>query len=119
VAKVIFHPLAPLLLFSIALTALLATYLLIGFAPSTTFEITASFGWSILLAFWLVADARRRKGVPCFDFGFFCYLFLPVAVPWYCFWSRGWRGALLLATLMCFWLAPYIIASMLWLALYG
>lgn len=117
--KIPIHPLAPLSIFSVVLTAFLATYLATGFSPSTTFEIASSFSWSLLLAFWVVTDARRREGIPCFDFGFFCYLFPPIVVPWYCFWSRGWRGTLLLATIVCLWLMPYVVASMLWLALYG
>jgi hypothetical protein len=93
--KYITHPLAPLLTFSLALTALLVTYLAVGLAPSPLFQLLASFWWSILLAFWIVADARRKTGVPCFDFGFFCYLFLPVAVPWYCiFVGSGHRSSL-------------------------
>ena len=117
--KTFVHPLTPLLLFAVALTGMLATYLSLGFVPSTTFEIFAAFCWSLLLAFWVVADARRRTGVPCFDFGFFCYLFLPVVIPWYCFWSRGRRGALTLVVLACLWLAPYVIASIVWAALYA
>jgi hypothetical protein len=113
------YPLAPLLLFSVALTALLVTYLAVGLAPSPTFELVASFCWSILLALWIVGDARRRTGVPCFDFGFFCYLFLPVAVPWYCLWSRGLRGSLTLVAITLLWLVPYIVGSVVWLALYG
>jgi hypothetical protein len=88
-------------------------------APSPTFQLVASFCWSLLLAFWIVADARRRNCVPCFDFGFFCYLFLPVAVPWYCFWSRGLRGAFMLITFAVLWLVPYLAATIFWVALYG
>jgi hypothetical protein len=118
-ARFLVHPLAPLLLFSLAFSALLVTYPAVGLAPSPTFEFVASFFWSILVALWIVADARRRTGVPCFDFGFFCYLLLPIAVPWYCFWSRGWRGLLLLISIAVLWLAPYLVANVVWLALYG
>ena len=83
------------------------------------FDLAASFCWSVLLAFWIVADARRRTGVPCFDFGFFCYLFLPVAVPWYCCWSRGLRGLQMLVAIALLWLAPYVVANIVWLAMCG
>jgi hypothetical protein len=119
VGKVLVHPLTPLLLFAVTLTGLLTTYLALGLAPSTTFEFVAAFSWSLLLAFWVVTDARCRTSIPCFDFGFFCYVFLPFVVPWYCFWSRGWRGALTLVGLACLWLAPYVIASIVWLVLYA
>ena len=117
--QVFTHSLAPLLLYSIALTAILTTYLVAGLSPSTSFEVVASFSWSLLLAIWIVSDARRRSGIPVFDFGFYCYVFLPVVFPWYCFWSRGWRGALTLVTIGGLWLGPYVVATAVWLALYG
>lgn len=113
------HPLAPFVLFSLALAALFSTYLMAGSAPSPTFETLASIFSSWLLALWIVADARRRHDTPCFDFGFFCYLFMPVLVIWHCFWSRGWRGALMLALIAAIWLAPYVIAGAVWQVLYG
>jgi hypothetical protein len=118
VKKLSFHRLAPLFLFSLTLTALLTTSLVVGVTPSESFGTLAAILWSLLLAFWLAADFRRWREVPCFDFGFFCYVLLPIAVPMYCFWSRGWRGALLLAAIVGLWLAPYIIATFVWFALY-
>jgi hypothetical protein len=116
--QILNRPLGPLLLFSIALTALLTTYVAAGLAPSPSFEVVASLSWSLLLALWIVADARRHTGIPCFDFGFYCYVFLPFVFPWYCFWSRGWRGALTLMTIACLWAVPFIIASIVWRVLY-
>lgn len=94
-------------------------YVISGLAPSETFLAVAGFVWSFLLAYWIVGDARSRTGIPCFDFGFFCYLFFPIIVPGYCFWSRGWRGLLTLVFIIGIWLAPYIVAGVVWVALYG
>jgi hypothetical protein len=116
--KLVTHPLAPLLLFAVILTALLTTYPAAGFAPSESFETVAAFAWSFLVLFWIVADARRRIGIPCFDFGFLCYAFLPLAVPWYCFWSRGWRGAMLLLMIFGLWAGPHILANIIGSAIY-
>jgi hypothetical protein len=115
-ARVFNHPLAPLLLFSVILAAVFVAYLAVGGAPDV--QMIASFGWTLLLAMWVVADMRRRQGVPCFDFGFFCYVFLPLIVPAYCFWSRGWRGALMLGALVGLWIAPNVIAVFVWWILY-
>lgn len=112
------HPLAPLLLFAIILTGFLTTYLVAGFAPSETFEQLAGFVWGLLVLLWIVADARRRTGVPCFDFGFICYALFPLAVPWYCFSSRGWRGAMLLLMLYALWAVPHIVANIIGSAMY-
>ena len=110
------HPLSPLLLFSFISTAFYIVYLTLGRVPSEAFEVLVSFGWTLLLGLWIVSDARRSKRTPCFDFGLFCFMFLPVVVPWYCIWSRGWRGALTLLMLVCIWLAPPIVATVVWLA---
>ncbi len=119
VRKFFVHPLAPLLLFSVALGALLIAYVIGGVVPSETFDILASFTWSILLALWVVADVRRRESIPCFDFGFFCYVFFPVVVPAYCFWSRGWRGFLMLVVVFSTWIVPFIIVGFVGALLYG
>jgi len=113
--QVLVHPFLPLLLFSVAHAALLTTYIAAGLEPSYTFQIVASLSWTLLVALWIVADARRHPGIPCFDFGFFCYMFLPLAVPWYCIWSRSWRGLLMLITLTALWLGPHFVATMAWL----
>ena len=111
---VLIHPLTPLCLFSMADAVLITTYLAAGLTPSRTFEMLALIGWSILLALWVVVDARHRKCIPCFDFGFLSYIFLPIAVPWYCFWSRGWRGFRTLILLCGLWLMPYLVVMTVW-----
>jgi hypothetical protein len=116
--KILSYPLTPLLLFSLTLAAVLMTYLALGLTPSPSLQVVASFGWTLLLAMWIVSDAQRRQALPCYDFGFLCYLFLPVIAPAYCFWSRGWRGVLMLTILASTWIAPYIVATLMWWAIY-
>jgi hypothetical protein len=119
IGQAVAHPFSPLLLFSVAMAALMGAYFAAGLAPSIEFERVASFSWAILLVLWVVADARRRTATPCFDFGLFCYGTLPFVVPWYCFWSRGWRGVITLAAVIGICLMPYIVANAVWLAVYG
>jgi hypothetical protein len=113
------HPLTPLVAFSFVFSALISAYFVAGYTPTDRIQVLGAIIWALLLAWWIVADARRREGIPCFDFGFFCYLFLPVAVPWYCLWSRGWRGVFVLFLLATLWLAPYFIATIVWQLMYG
>lgn len=119
VRRLLLHPLAPLIGFSLALTAFYVGYLLAGYAPSNLFLTLTSLVWGLLLPMWVVADARRSCAVPCFDFGFLCWLALPVSLPWYCFWSRGWRGAFVLFLIAGLFFAPYLVASAVWQAMYG
>lgn len=110
---------APLILFSLLASVLFAAYPAAGFYPSPAFEAVVQLSWTLLLAYWVVVDARNGHRIPCFDFGLFCYILLPITLPWYCFWSRGWRGFFLLAALYGFGIAPYIVASTVWEVLYG
>lgn len=117
--RFVYHPLWPLVMFTVALSVVFSAYLVAGMAPSEPVEIVASFYVVFLLVYWIVADARRYERIPCFDFGFLCYVFFPFTLVWYCFWSRGWRGALTLLVLITIFFAPYIVAMIVWTALYG
>ncbi len=111
------NPLTPLVAFAVALTACLGLYLLAGLVVSPAFEALVSFGWVFLLVLWMDADARHRRQVPCFDFGLLVWQLFPLSVAWYCLWSRGWRGLLLIAGLVGLWLVPYVAVMLLWSAL--
>jgi hypothetical protein len=114
IGRALCDPIVPLLAFSVALSGLLSAYVAIGYVPSATFDIAASFVWTVLLALWIVADARRRMGIPCFDFGLYCYCFMPITVSWYCIRSRGWRGVLLLLAIAGTWIVPFLVAGLVW-----
>ena len=65
-------------------------------------------------ALWVEADARNFRRVPCYEFGAFVRFGWPVAVPWYCFWSRGrpgWRAALALIGLVEVLLVPVLLGG--------
>jgi hypothetical protein len=88
-----FDPLAPLVLFSLTASVLSAAYLFAGRAPTPTFDLVVQLSWAVLLVFWVVVDARQGHRIPCFDFGLFCYLFLPVTLPSYCFGRVAGEGS--------------------------
>jgi hypothetical protein len=94
-------------------------YLRAEIVPSPTFEMVTSVSWAFLIIYWMVADARYRRKVLCFDFVFLCYVLFPLTVLWYCFWSRGWRGILTLLGLVLLFCVPYIIAIIVWNLQYG
>lgn len=105
------HPLTPLFAYAIVLAMLLVVYASAGYAPSRNFDSATSLAWPLLVACWAAADARRRRVTPCFDFGFFCYALLPIAVPAYCLWSRGWRGMLTLLGLSALAVLPFVVEA--------
>ncbi|MCI0351362.1 MAG: hypothetical protein L0Z53_18220 [Acidobacteriales bacterium] len=62
-------------------------------------EWISSFALSLVVASWVVADARKRSRPLCYDYDAFVYFAWPVVVPIYLFQTRGVRAFL---TLLCF-----------------
>jgi len=67
--------------------------------------------FSLVMALWVIADARKRQRRLCYDYESFVFFFWPVVVPIYLFQTRGRRafltlscfgGILLVATLLVF-----------------
>ena len=52
-----------------------------------------------VIAFWVTADAQKRRRQLCYDFDSFVFFFCPIIVPVYLFQTRGVRAFL---TLLCF-----------------
>jgi hypothetical protein len=114
---VLLHPLTPLVVMSLLTAAALCASVWAGSAASTGLETVLGFGWALLVVLWMDADARRLRRLPCYDFGLLAGLYFPLSVVWYCLWSRGWRGLLLLLLLLALWWSPYIVAVAFWLAM--
>jgi hypothetical protein len=119
VSRLLVEPAAPLIGFTAALSVLACAYLGAGISLTPHFWLLGSFLWGLLVAMWVVADARHRRLTPCYDFGFFVLLTFPLSIIWYCLWSRGWRGLLWLVGLFGLWIAPQLVAMVFWLVLYG
>jgi hypothetical protein len=78
---------------------------------STGAETAWSVALSLVIALWVLADARKRGQRLCYDYDSFVYFAWPVVVPAYLFQTRGWRALL---TLLCFagiWLVAIIGAA--------
>src|SRR3954447_14924365 len=73
-----------------------------------------SFGLALSFLVWIVTDARERHRTPCYDFGFIVAAYFPFSLIWYVFWSRGWRGFLMLAAFLGLTLIPWLSAMMAW-----
>jgi hypothetical protein len=103
-----------LLLYSAAFTFFALAYQVLGGEPSRPAQLLFSYGPPAGVAAWVEADARRRRRSPCWEFGTFVLFAWPIAVPTYCFWSRGRAGWPLLAALAAALLAPVVLAALLW-----
>jgi hypothetical protein len=112
------NPMAIPTILSLGAAVVLCSYVGVGEAPSITAERVLDLGWALMAVFWMDADARQRRRIPCFDFTFLAAIYFPVSLFWYCVWSRGWGwGLLLLSTLFGLWLLPHFLAVAFWVAL--
>src|SRR5262249_22146489 len=113
------NPTAHLVAYSAMVTACFVAILWGRSPPPPKFEDVVSIGWALMLVLWMDADARRRRVLPCYDFGLLVAIFFPLSLVWYCGWSRGWRGSLVLIGLLTLLIAPYTIARLIWWKLHG
>jgi hypothetical protein len=92
-----------------------ALYMLGRTEPVPAVRLFLSLGPYVTVILWLHQDARRRGVGAVQDFGLLMWIFLPVAVPWYAFASRGRRGwTLLLGVILLLAAAPLTIAILTW-----
>ncbi|WP_145057554.1 hypothetical protein [Adhaeretor mobilis] len=70
--------------------------------------------WGVLVVLWILADSKLRKRTLFYDYGFLALLLFPVSLLWYCFSTRGWRGGFMIGLVLALWVAPYLIADLVW-----
>ncbi|HET6837496.1 MAG TPA: hypothetical protein VFH24_05600 [Gemmatimonadales bacterium] len=100
-----------LILFIAVVSLVGAVYETNGVHPSPLAATLMQLAPPLAAALWVEADARRLRRVPCYEFGAFVLFAWLLAIPGYCFWSRGrsgWRAALALLGLI---FAPSLIAG--------
>jgi hypothetical protein len=113
------RPLGVLIVLGAALSVAQVVYVTAGVPMSAAASGLTSYSLALFAILWVVADARGRRRVPCYDFGMLVAVYFPLSLVWYVFWSRGRRGALLLAALVGLMSLPWLSAVVAWLLLYG
>jgi hypothetical protein len=87
--------------------------------PTEPLLRVGSFVLVILLATWLIADARLAgRAQPTFDYGWFILCASVVYVPYYLFSTRRWRGLVVLALMMLVLFLPLVLGALVG-AMYG
>ena len=81
-----------LVLYSAVFTSIAIAYHMVGAEPSRPAQLLFSYGPPAGVAVWIEADARRRRRSPCWELGALVWFAWFIAVPTYCFWSRGRSG---------------------------
>jgi hypothetical protein len=108
-----------LLLDVAAVSAFRSTYAALGVPLSAAADQLSSTILGLAFLWWVVADARRRRRVPCHDFGFLVGVAFPVSLLWYAVWSRGRRGLLTMAGLLGLMALPVVLAEILRVLVHG
>jgi hypothetical protein len=107
----------PLLVLTGALALFESAYVAFQVPPSPLAATIMVYSVPLYLAFWVLMDARLRRCVPCMDFGLFVYMAFPLSIAWYVLWSRRLRGLLILGAFTGLYLAPWLVAVFVWIAL--
>jgi hypothetical protein len=96
--------------FTTALAVTQSGYTVFQVVPSPLVTVLLEYGPAFFVVLWVLADASRRRRVPCHDFGFFVLAAFPLSVIWYVLWTRRLRGLLVLGALLGLFLAPWLCA---------
>ena len=62
-------------------------------------DVASRFALPLIMAFWVTADAQKRRRQLCYDYDSFVFFAYAIVVPVYLFQTRGVRAFL---TLLCF-----------------
>jgi hypothetical protein len=62
-------------------------------------DLASRVALPLIISFWVVVDAQKRRKQLCYDFDSFIFFASPIVVPVYLFQTRGVRAFL---TLLCF-----------------
>jgi hypothetical protein len=106
-------PIAALIVMALIGTALRCAYAFAHLPISSPANYLLGYCWELPVIIWMNHDALRRRCRPCFDFGLFLLYAFPLSLLWYCFWSRGWRGMLLLLGLASLLFFPLLIGEII------
>ncbi len=109
----------PLLGLSAIVAVFASMYVLLGVRPPEDFERVVSSMQGLFIVYWIVTDARRRRKIPCHDFGFLVATSLPISLIWYLVWTRGFRGLWLIVLLVILISLPSLFATTIWYVKYN
>lgn len=74
-------------------------------------EIASTIAEGFIMAFWVLADARKRQRNLPYDYGSLVFFAWPIAVPIYLFQTRGARALITLLWFGCTRVAEFVAAN--------
>ena len=110
-------PASALAIFVLMATLGDAVYAARGVEPSHRFQLLSWFGTAFLIAHWVEADSRRLGVGGYLDQGLIMLGVWPIALPYYLFKTRQWRGFIALSGFAALFAITYAMALALFFAL--
>jgi hypothetical protein len=104
----------PLVLLAAVESVILSLYVVLGASPSPLQMTLLPSTMAFFMMLWVLEDAHRQQGFPCYDFGFFVALGFPLSVVWYLLWTRGFRGWLVIGMFVALYFMPWLFAIAVW-----
>jgi len=79
-------------------------------------DLASRVAFPLIISFWVVVDAQKRRKDLCYDFDSFIFFASPIIVPVYLFQTRGARAFLTLLGFAAIWLIgmlPVFVVSLI------
>jgi len=110
VTRRLFSPLGQLVGFWLLSGAQWAVYARYGVEESGLFHLLWLWGTSLLVVWWVQADARQTGYRPCYEYGAFMFFGWPLLLPHYLLRTRGIRGFSWIGFFFLIFCLPWLLA---------
>jgi len=81
--------------------------------PSEATQLVLSFALALVIALWVRADRRKRSVSVHYEFDTFVFFFWYVAMPYYLYKTRGWRGPMMAFGIAILVATPTVVSTVL------
>jgi hypothetical protein len=72
-----------------------------------------SFAYALVIALWVRTDRRKRGVSVPYEFDAFVFFFWYVAMPYYLYKTRGWRGLMIVLGIAILVVTPTVVSTVL------
>jgi len=82
-------------------------------AQSAATDLMLRFAFALVIALWVRADRRSRRVSLPYEFDAFVSFFWYVAMPYYLYKTRGWRGLVIALVMAILVVTPIMVSTIL------
>jgi hypothetical protein len=82
-------------------------------AESAATNLVLRFAFALVIALWVQGDRRKRQVSVPYEFDAFVFFFWYVAMPYYLYKTRGWRGLMVALAIVILVATPVMVSTIL------